>query len=90
MIGFSADGGNIIGHIHWLSWTTTKAVGIGTRTLQNCIPNCARGKNTPVPEKLVLSNPEGGFFTTIVASYAGTTDEYQSGGLWALDASNTN
>jgi hypothetical protein len=89
-IGFSADGGDWIADINWQSWTATKAVGTGTRTLQSCKPNCAQGTQTQVPEILVLSNPQDGFFTTIVATFAGQIQEYNSGaGLWALGAQQT-
>jgi hypothetical protein len=87
-IGLSADGGDIITGIKWSVWDSTKAVGTGTRTLQSCIPDCASGKDTEVPETLVLSEPQGGFFTVIVARFAGQVAEYTSGGpgLWPLDA----
>jgi hypothetical protein len=88
VIALSGDGGDVITGIRWSSWTLTKAVGTGTRYLQSCNPDCAQGTTTEVPETLVLSDPEGGSFTMIVASYAGEISEYTSGaGLWPLDAS---
>lgn len=91
IIAFSADGGDIITGIHWSQWTATEAVGTGTRDLQNCIPNCAEGANTLVPETLVLSQPEDGFFTVIVATVDGSTYEYVQGSssLWPLAADQT-
>ena len=90
VIDFSGDGGNIVGHIHWSVWNTTEAVGIGTVTIEGCRPNCAQGSQIPEPDKLVLSNPAGGQFSTIVDYISGRTVEYQSSGLWALSASRRN
>jgi hypothetical protein len=87
LIDLSADGGDIIGRITWSRWTATEAIGTGTRTLQSCKPNCAEGTDTEVPERIVLSDPEGGFFTVMVATFAGQMQEYTSGaGLWPLGA----
>jgi hypothetical protein len=89
VVDFSADGGNVVTGITWSSWTAIKAVGTGTRVLQNCIPNCAQGKNTPVTETLTLSQPEGGFFTVIVAAWPGQIAETTSGSdTWPLQVSN--
>ncbi len=87
-IGLSGDGGDVITGIKWSAWNATEAVGTGSRTLQSCIPDCATGKDTVVPETLVLSEPQDGFFTVIVARFAGQVAEYTSGGpeLWPLDA----
>lgn len=89
LIDISADGGDVITKITWSNWTATKAVGTGTRTLQSCKPNCAQGTNTEVPETLVLSQPEGGFFTVIVATFPGQVAEYQEATFWPLGASQT-
>lgn len=87
MIDFSADGTNVITGIRWSQWTMVKAVGTGTRYLDNCQPNCAQGTTTKVSETITLSAPEGGFYTVIVTSYAGHIGEYTGAGIWALTAS---
>jgi len=88
LIAFSADGGNIVGQLTWSVWNQHEAIGNGTRTLESCKPNCAEGVDTQVPERLVLSQPEDGYFTTVVASFAGQLQVYtaNSGGIWALSA----
>lgn len=88
VIAFSADGGNIVTQLTWSVWNQHEAIGNGTRTLESCKPNCAQGADTQVPERLVLSQPEGGYFTTVVASFAGQLQIYTagSGGIWALSA----
>lgn len=88
LIAFSADGGNIVAQLTWSLWDQHEAIGTGTRTLQSCNPNCAQGVDTQVPERLVLSQPEDGYFTTVVASFAGQLEVYTagSGGIWALSA----
>lgn len=65
-IDFSGDGGNIVTGITWSSWGATGATGEGTSNLQGCVPNCAQGKETPLPTSIALSDPQGGHFTQIV------------------------
>ena len=68
---------------------TVQAVGNGTRTLQSWKPNCAQGTDTEVPERLVLSQPVDGYFTEIVATFAGQLKLYTAGdstSLWPLSA----
>lgn len=77
-IYLSADGTGDIGHISWQSWTADKAVGTGTKYLNNCIPNCAQGTQSQVSATLVFSNPVGGFFTELVVTAAGQVTEYQA------------
>jgi hypothetical protein len=72
-IGFSGDGGNIVTGIRWKSWTRTGAVGTGTSDIQNCVPNCAQGSQTPVSTKVTFSNPVNGHFTKVVEVRHGTT-----------------
>jgi hypothetical protein len=88
-IDWSADGGNIVGSITWSSWTTTEAIGTGQRLLQSCKPNCATGPTQTVPETVVLSQPEAGYFTVIVCRFAGQIAEYQSPAFWPIGAGQT-
>jgi hypothetical protein len=64
-IAFSADGGNVVTGITWSSWTANGAVGNGTWTYENCVPDCVHGSQTPYPATITLSNPVGGQFTTL-------------------------
>jgi hypothetical protein len=54
----------------WSSWGPEQAVGTGTVTIQNCIPDCADGSQTPTPATVTLSNPAGGAYRTITESIA--------------------
>ena len=72
-IGFSGDGGNIVTRIHWKRWTQTGAVGTGTSDIQNCVPNCAQGKQTPVSTKITFSTPVNGHFTKVIEVRHGIT-----------------
>lgn len=46
-IDFSADGGQVVRHIHWASWTDTGATGHGTT--RNMHPGLCRRKVNPIP-----------------------------------------
>ena len=70
VVGFSADGGNIVGDLKW-RWTQTSAVGQGTSDIQGCVPNCAEGTETPVKTTITLSNVEDGHFTKVVEQRSG-------------------
>ncbi|MGO9957002.1 MAG: serine protease [Solirubrobacteraceae bacterium] len=81
-VAFSADAGNVVAGISWSSWTTTSAVGNGTSVIQNCVPNCATGSNTPVPATLTLSNPQDGRFTQITETRNGASTTWTYPGSW--------
>ena len=65
VIGFSGDGGNIVGKLKW-TWGQTSAVGHGISDIQGCVPNCAEGTETPVKTTITLSMVREGHFTKIV------------------------
>jgi hypothetical protein len=65
-IYFSGDGGNIVTKLHWTSWTSKGASGTGTSVIQNCIPNCASGKQTPYKTTVTFSDVSKGHFTKVV------------------------
>ncbi len=88
-IAFSGDGGNVVTGIKWSLWASAQALGEGTSVIQNCIPNCAQGKNTPVATTIVLSQPQAGHFTRMTESRNGQTivATYGSSHTWPFSAS---
>ena len=87
-IDFSSDGGNVVTDITWSAWMGTQAVGEGTSNLQNCVPNCAQGTDTPVATTITLLDPQAGHFTQIVDTRNGLTSDgsYGSHQGWPLQA----
>ena len=75
-IYFSADGGNIVGKIHWSSWTSTGAVGEGISDIQSCVPDCASGPRRAVTTSITLSNPHDNVFEQMTETRDGTTSTY--------------
>ncbi len=65
-IFFSGDGGNIVTKLKWLSWTSRGASGTGTSVIQNCVPDCASGKQTPYKTAITLSDVSKGHFTKVI------------------------
>jgi hypothetical protein len=45
------------GSLHWSKWNKTKAVGSGANWLNDCKPNCAKGKFHGYPVTLTLTRP---------------------------------
>jgi hypothetical protein len=91
-IYISADGGNIITHLQWSNWGYRSASANGTSNIQNCVPNCASGTDTPVPTSITLEDPSsGGYFTKLVEHRNGTTAVFYytptPGHYWPLGAS---
>jgi hypothetical protein len=90
MIGFSGDGGNVVSGISWTSWEPQQAVGNGTWTYQNCVPDCATGSQTPYPATITLSDPANGFYRTlteVTSGPHGSTTVYTYGSqMWAQSA----
>jgi hypothetical protein len=78
MIGFSADGSNIVTNIIWQYWDATGAYGVGTSDILGCVPSCASGSSTRVTATITLTNPIHGQFTAISESRDGqeTTTEW--------------
>jgi hypothetical protein len=64
------------GAIHWSKWTKTKAAGSGGNWLNDCKPDCARGKFHGYPVTLKLSKPKvvagKDIFTQMVVTYTQT------------------
>ena len=61
------------GSIHWSKWTKKKAHGSGGNWLNDCKPNCAKGKFHGYPVTLSLSRPRmvagKDVFTRMVVTY---------------------
>jgi len=59
--------------IQWSQWGTTSATGTGADYVDNCIPDCARGKASRTPVTLKLSTPKriGGhlIFTRMLVTF---------------------
>jgi hypothetical protein len=75
-IGLSADVNNQIRDLVWSSWTTTDALGAGSRVRDDCVPDCAAGKITMIPDVVKLSAVQNGRFTQMSETYGGKTDIY--------------
>jgi hypothetical protein len=91
-IGISGDAGDIVTGLRWSSWTASSAAGEGTSNIQNCVPDCALGTETPVPTSITLLDPVNGYFTKLVERRDGDTEVfvYTPGHLpdnWPGDAS---
>jgi len=54
-----ADAGDVLAHLHWVSWGSTAAFATGIEQINNCTPNCAAGKfiSYPVLVNLWRSEP---------------------------------
>ena len=52
-----ADGGMIVTHITWNTWTSSIATGKGTYSQNMCDPSCADGTRVNVPVTIKLSGP---------------------------------
>ena len=71
-----ADHGMGVTKIHWTTWTTSRAAGVGTLWYNDCHPYCAAGHVHYVPNtKVVLSRPVRGAARVSVWSRMLTTPE---------------
>ena len=53
-----ADGGFSIQKIRWIGWGESFAAGMGTGSLNDCIPDCARGHFHNYPMLLVVTGKQ--------------------------------
>lgn len=92
-IDISGDGGNIVTGLRWSNWSYSSASANGTSNIQNCVPNCAAGTDTPVHTSITFEDPSSkGYFTKLIEHRNGTTEVfyYTPGRLpdnWPGDAS---
>ena len=52
-----ADAGDVLAHLHWVSWGSTAAFATGTEQINDCTPNCAAGKFISYPVLVNLWRP---------------------------------
>jgi hypothetical protein len=53
-----ADAGDVLAHLHWVSWGPTAAFATGVEQINNCTPYCAAGKFINYPVLVNLWRPE--------------------------------
>ena len=53
-----ADAGDVLAHLHWVSWGSGAAFATGIEQINNCTPNCAAGKFINYPVLVNLWRPE--------------------------------
>jgi len=53
-----ADAGDVLAHLHWVSWSSSAAFATGIEQINNCTPNCAAGKFINYPVLVNLWRPE--------------------------------
>jgi hypothetical protein len=56
-VAVSADSSFYLESMTW-TWSTTRAIGTGTGTVNTCQPDCAEGKHISAPIKVTLSKPQ--------------------------------
>jgi hypothetical protein len=52
-----ADAGDVLTHLHWVSWSTNAAFATGIEQINNCTPDCAAGKFINYPVLVNLWRP---------------------------------
>lgn len=74
-IDISGDAGDIVTNLQWTNWGYRSASASGTSNIQNCVPDCASGTDTPVPTSITFEDPSSkGYFTKLVEHRDGTTE----------------
>jgi len=53
-----ADAGDVLAHLHWVSWGSTAAFATGIEQINNCTTNCAAGRFINYPVLVNLWRPE--------------------------------
>jgi hypothetical protein len=53
-----ADAGDVLAHLHWVSWGPTAAFATGIEQINDCTPDCAAGKFINYPVLVDLWRPE--------------------------------
>jgi hypothetical protein len=53
-----ADAGDVLAHLHWVSWSSGAAFATGIEQINNCTPDCAAGKFINYPVLVDLWRPE--------------------------------
>ncbi|HEY4024037.1 MAG TPA: hypothetical protein VGM75_35500 [Pseudonocardiaceae bacterium] len=73
VLGMAADINAQIRNITWTSWTSSGALGHGSRAVDDCNPDCADGRITYIPETVTLSDVVGGRFMSLTETYNNQT-----------------
>jgi hypothetical protein len=68
-IVYTGDGSGLLRRLHWTTWTATEAKGSGVVSIDDCTPDCARGRFTAHAVKLVAFRPVRGHFTRLTLAY---------------------
>ena len=53
-----ADAGDVLAHLHWVSWNPDAAFATGVEQINDCTPYCAAGKFINYPVLVNLWRPE--------------------------------
>lgn len=53
-----ADANFVVEKIGWRSWTSRRAAGTGTASVNDCTPDCAQGAFQTYPVRIALSTPK--------------------------------
>ncbi len=68
--GFSGRGPYLrFGRLRWPRWGQHQAVGAGAVWLDDCEPDCARGRFNPYAVKVHAFDPQAGHFTRLTLRY---------------------
>ena len=71
------------GHLKWAIWTATQAKGSGAVWVDDCTPDCARGKFTAHAVKVRAFRPVKGRFTRLTLRYSYHGKHYvDRRGIW--------
>ncbi len=83
---FSGDGSSSVNHIHWSSWSASRAVGTGTWNEETCVPDCATGPVDHYPASLTFSSASNGKFTELITNWNGQTTTWTYPQDWPQQA----
>jgi len=65
-VGFSGDATNIFTATNgWSNWGSASTTATGLITYEGCVPDCARGTQTPTPATVTFSGLVSGEYTTV-------------------------
>lgn len=56
-LDLACDGTNLLTDLKWTSWSSSRASGKGTDSLNTCTPDCANGKRHKLAATVTLSKP---------------------------------
>lgn len=69
-----------VSSLKWLAWDDDVAFAVGTRNINNCVPNCASGEKELVPVTVTLLAPKNGVYTEAIVDHGVSGwDKYEIG-----------